>query len=155
MRVALGLLETRARSRAELASALRRRNVPDELADQVLARLGELGYVDDAGLALALAVTKVQVARRGRGRIRRELRARGLSDEVVAEAVSAIAPDDEWAAARALATRKAGTMGRLDPPVALRRLQAMLARRGFGPEICLAVAREAITGAPETLERFP
>lgn len=148
MQIALGLLETRARSESELASALARKGVSDDLSEQVLRRLRELGYVDDVALARALTASKVRVSRRGRSRIRQELRAKGLSAEVVADAVDEIDPEDEWAAARQLAIRRAASLAGLDVAVAARRLHGMLARRGFGQEICLTVSREVL-GASE------
>ena len=49
--IALRQLTVRARTRAELARALARKNVPEEVADSVLDRLTEVGLIDDAVFA--------------------------------------------------------------------------------------------------------
>ena len=53
--ICLRLLDQRARSRAELADALRRRGVPDDAATRVLDRFVEVGLIDDAALAAGFA----------------------------------------------------------------------------------------------------
>src|SRR5580765_8358900 len=49
--ICLRLLTERARSRHELATALRRKGVPDDAARAVLDRFGEVGLIDDATFA--------------------------------------------------------------------------------------------------------
>jgi hypothetical protein len=49
--ICLRLLTARPRSRAELADALRRRGIPDEVSEPVLDRLSEVGLVNDAAFA--------------------------------------------------------------------------------------------------------
>ena len=51
MRIALGLLEARARTEHELRAALAARRVPGDVADEVVARLIELRYLDDESYA--------------------------------------------------------------------------------------------------------
>src|SRR5207248_3069772 len=49
--VCLRLLSDRARTRRELAQALRRKGVPDDAANAVLERFDEVGLIDDAAFA--------------------------------------------------------------------------------------------------------
>src|SRR5215213_6281976 len=51
--IALDRIAARARTRHELAQALKSRNVPPQVAEQVLDRLQEVGLVDDAAFAEA------------------------------------------------------------------------------------------------------
>ncbi len=128
--IALRQLTARARSRAELESALRKRRVPDDVATQVLDRLGEVGLIDDAEFA-RLWVEGQQRRLRSTSALRRELREKGVDDEVIAEAV-ADAPDDADAeVALELARRKLRAGRNLDREVARRRALGALARRGF------------------------
>jgi regulatory protein len=71
-RICLRLLTARPRSRVELAGALRRRGIPDEVGESVLDRLAELGLVNDA----ALAEAAVYSGHSHRGLGRRALRTR-------------------------------------------------------------------------------
>jgi len=61
--ICLRLLTDRQRTRAELATALRRKGVPDNAARTVLDRFAEVGLIDDAATAENYAL--VQHRRRG------------------------------------------------------------------------------------------
>ncbi len=144
MRIALGLLEARARTEHELRGALAARQVPGEVADLVVARLIELRYLDDESYARALTSSRVRNSHRGQARIRRELQLRGVDAEVAAAALGEIDADDEWASARTFAAKKIRSMRGIERVAARRRLQGALARRGFNSDIVLTVTREAL-----------
>jgi regulatory protein len=144
--IALRLLDHSPRTRSELASAMARRGVPQEAADAVLDRFGEVGLIDDAAFAQAW----VDSRHRGRGLARRalasELRRKGVDDEVAAEALSAVSAEDEIAVAQALVDRKLRSMSTLPRDVATRRLVGMLGRKGFGSGLAHRVVAEALAG---------
>src|SRR5579875_2228390 len=56
--ICLRLLDRRARSRAELAEALRKRGIPDDAASTVLDRLADVGLIDDGALAESMAAAQ-------------------------------------------------------------------------------------------------
>jgi regulatory protein len=142
--ICLRLLTAAPRTRAQLASALRRRGVPAQAAEAVLGRFTEVKLIDDQLFANAW----VESRHHGRGLSRRvlatELRHRGVSAEHIKAAVSELSPDTEAATARALVDRRlAGTRGQ--PPAArVRRLVAVLARKGYSPALAYRVVREAL-----------
>lgn len=146
MRIATRQLETRDRSEHELRSAMVSRKVPAEVADQVVARLKELRYVDDHAFAQTVASNRVRHSGRGRSRIRQELAQKGVDKEAVEAALGALDPEQEWEAARAVASKRMRSLSGLERHVALRRLQGALARRGFSSDIVLTVAREFVDG---------
>lgn len=140
----LKLLTTAPRTRAQLAAALRRRRVPDEIAESVLARFAEVGLIDDAAFARAW----VESRHHGRGLARKalaaELRQRGISDGEVRAAVDSLGPQDELAAARRLVMKRvAATRGR-PLPARARQLLSMLARKGYPGGLAAQVVREAL-----------
>jgi regulatory protein len=142
--ICLRLLTATPRSRAQLADALRRKNVPDEVAERVLGRFADVGLIDDAAFSQAW----VQSRHLGRGLARRalaaELRQRGIADETVSAAVETLDPDQEETTARELVARRlAGTRG-LDPAKRMRRLVGVLARKGYSAELAYRVVREAL-----------
>lgn len=143
-RIALRLLEFRARTEHELRTAMRKKDVPGDVADEVMVRLKELRYVDDDAFAESLTNNRVRVSQRGRTRIRQELQAKGIEREAVEEVLAELDPEDEWAAARAFAAKKSRSMGGLESHVAMRRLRGALARRGFGMDIVVGVSKEAL-----------
>ena len=142
--ICLRLLTGSAKTRGQLAEALRKRDIPDEVAEEVLSRYQEVGLIDDAAFAEAW----VESRHRGRGLARRalatELRSRGVDQAVVAEAVAQLDPEQEAATARGLVERKLRSTSGLDRQVRLRRLAGMLARRGYSEGLALRVVRAAL-----------
>jgi regulatory protein len=150
--IALRMLDQAPRTRAELATALAKRGVPDDAAMAVLDRFDEVGLIDDEAFAAAW----VDSRHRGRGLARRalsaELRRKGIDDEVASQALEAVSDDDEDDAARTLVRRKAATMRGLPVEVRTRRLVSMLARKGFGGSVAYRVVREVCRELPGDLE---
>lgn len=143
-KIALDLLSVRPRSEAELRERLAKRNVPDEIVDELCERFKEVGLLDDAAFAATLAASRSKFSGRGRRRIREELRQKGVDAETAEEALAEISPDDELAAAREVATKRARSMASLEPHVARRRLAGVLARRGFSSSVVMQVVEETL-----------
>jgi regulatory protein len=141
------------RTRAQLADALRRKGVDDEVAEQVLGRYTEVGLIDDEAFARAW----VQSRHTGRGLARRalaaELRQRGVADETVKEAVEELAPEQEESAARELIAKRIAATRGLDPAKRTRRLLGVLARKGYSGGLAYRVVREALEA--EGIEDLP
>ncbi|MDH2425151.1 recombination regulator RecX [Sphaerisporangium sp. TRM90804] len=142
--VCLRLLTLAPRTRAQLAEALRKRNIPDEASEAVLARFSDVGLIDDEAFAEAWVTSR----HAGRGLARRalaaELRTRGVAEETVRDALDQLDPDQELETARALVARKLpGTRG-LEPAARVRRLAGMLARKGYSGALAYRVVREAL-----------
>lgn len=129
--IVLRKLTAQQRSRSELAKALKERDVPDDAAGQVLDRMEDVGLVDDA--AFAESWVQSRQSRRGLSRraLRQELFNKGVDREDIDDALSAVTPEDELAAATALAEKKLRAMPGLERDVTYRRLAGALARRGF------------------------
>lgn len=141
--ICLRLLAVRPRTRAELAAALRRRRIPDDVAEEVLDRYGEVGMVDDAAFARAWVSSR----HHGRGLARRalgdELRRRGVAAETVTEALAQLDADTEAETARALVRRRLRTAS--GPPEAvIRRMVGMLARKGYPAGLAFRVVKEVL-----------
>jgi regulatory protein len=100
-------LMRRAHSIHEMKQHLERRAEDKELIPAVIARLRELNYLDDAKYALNYAAQHVKVRRQGRFRIARELRARGVPDRYIDDAIAKVFADtDETALVRARLKRR-------------------------------------------------
>ena len=143
------------RTRAQLSEACRRRGVPDEATERVLDRFAELGLVDDASFAQAW----VESRQLGRGLARRalthELRARGVDEPTVADAVAVVDPEAERAAAESLVRARLPGLARYDRATTTRRLHGMLIRRGYSTGLALAVVRGVLDQSatqPEELD---
>ena len=150
-KILLDQLTGRARTRAELATKLSARDVPDAVASRLLDRFEEVGLVDDA----AFAREWVEQRQTGRGLARRalamELKRKGVEDEVVREALDEIDPDDEVEAARRLVRAKLRSVQSLDRDKAVRRLVGMLARKGHSSSVAFRVVKEELDVEVEDL----
>ena len=140
--IALRRLSVRARSRKELAQDLKSRDVPAEAAAAVLDRFAEVGLIDDA--AFAEEWVEARGRRSGAGRLRQELRLKGVAEEHIADAIGARDDDADLTNARKLATRKAASMKGLEKVVRQRRLTAFLGRRGFSSAVIRRVVGEVL-----------
>lgn len=143
-KIALDLLSVRQRSAEELRRAMAKRNVPEDVAEEILGRFQDVGLINDAAFAAALTASRSEFSLRGRRRIRQELQAKGVSRELADEALASLPPEDERAAALALAERRARSLSGLEPHVARRRLMGVLARRGFPGNIVSSVTDEVL-----------
>ncbi|WP_408607425.1 recombination regulator RecX [Kitasatospora mediocidica] len=152
--ICLRLLTGTAKTRKQLADALRKREIPDEVAEEVLARFEDVGLIDDAAFAAAW----VESRHAGRGLARRalaqELRTRGVAAPLVEDAVAQLDPDEEMATARALVDRKLRATAGLDRQVRMRRLVGMLARRGYAEGLAFRAVREALDEEGESSEEL-
>lgn len=154
--ICLRLLTGTPRTRQQLAEALRKKEIPEAAAEEVLSRFEDVGLIDDAAFADAW----VESRHRGRGLARRalarELRTKGVDSGVIEEAIGQLDADQEAETARALVDRKLRATSGLDREKRVRRLAGMLARKGYGEGLALRVVRQALEEAgedPELLER--
>lgn len=150
--ICLRLLTGTPRTRKQLADALRKREIPDEVAEEVLSRFEEVGLIDDAAFAGAW----VESRHHGRGLARRalvrELRTKGVDGAVIDEAVGQLDSEQEEETARELVARKLRSTRGLDRDKRLRRLAGMLARKGYGEGMALRVVRRALEEEGEDTE---
>ncbi|MCX4789830.1 MULTISPECIES: recombination regulator RecX [unclassified Streptomyces] len=150
--ICLRLLTGTPRTRKQLADALRKREIPDEAAEEVLSRFEDVGLIDDAAFADAW----VESRHHGRGLARRalvrELRTKGVDSAVIDEAVGQLDSDQEEMTARELVERKLRSTRGMDRDKRLRRLAGMLARKGYGDGMALRVVRQALEEEGEDTE---
>jgi regulatory protein len=150
--ICLRLLAVRPRTRAELASALRRRGIPDADAAAVLERYSEVGMIDDAAFARAWVTSRHQGRGLARGVLARELRQRGVDGAAIGSALTELDRDTEATTARALVERRLRSMSGVTPEVAFRRLVGMLARKGYPAGLAVRTVRDVLAAAPEGAE---
>ena len=143
--ICLNQLTRGPRTRSQLADVLRKRLVPDDAAATALDRLTDVGLIDDA----AFAAGWVRSRRSGRGlsgsAVARELRARGVDQEVVADAVAEVGPEEDEESARELTRRRLRSVGDLLPvDTRVRRLVGYLGRKGYPPGLAYRVVRDEL-----------
>ncbi|MBX9397705.1 recombination regulator RecX [Streptomyces sp. TRM72054] len=150
--ICLRLLTGTPRTRKQLADALRKREIPDDVAEEVLSRFEEVGLINDSAFADAW----VESRHHGRGLARRalaqELRTKGVDPTLIDAAVAQLDTEQEEATARELVARKLHSTRGLDRDKRLRRLAGMLARKGYPEGMALRVVRRALEEEGEDTE---
>lgn len=91
---ALYLMESRDHSYRELFDKLEK-NYPEDICFEVCNRLAELGVINDRRYAEKLCRQLFEVKKLGRYRVKQEMRLRGLSSEIIEEAMENFAEEDE------------------------------------------------------------
>jgi regulatory protein len=132
------------RSRQELADRLRRNGVPAEIVDELLVKLSQQGFVDDARFAQAWARGRLTLQPSGAIRLRHELMRKGVSREIIDRTVGAVMEEQgnsELELALAVLRNRGPRYSRLPREVATRRLHALLQRRGFSTDVIARVLR--------------
>lgn len=142
--ILLRQLEIRPRTRAQLASTLADRGVPDDAAVRVLDRFEEVGLIDDETFARLWVESRQAGRLLARRALREELRQRGVASETVDSAMQHVSDDQEREAARALVRLRARGMAGLPRPVQVRRLAGALARKGYPAGLSHAVIRDVL-----------
>lgn len=151
--IVLRQLTASAKSRRQLADKLAERKVPAAAAKAVLDRFEEVKLIDDAEFARAWVRSRAQTRSLARSALRRELQEKGIAPELAEEALGQLDDDSERAAAAALVRRKLrpgmGAGSREERDKLLRRLVAMLSRKGYSPGLAFAVANAELDGFAE------
>lgn len=130
-------LRHRDRSRRQVDDRLARAGVDEERRADALDTLERIGYVDDARFAERRAASLAERGGYGDEAIRELLTADGVAPEVLEDAIAALTPELERAAAL---VAKLG---------ASPRTAARLARKGFGEESVEAAAGAFAAEEPE------
>ena len=140
---AVRILNAASQTTAGLTQKLLRRGYSQAAALAACQRAVEMGYVNDAAYAEALVGRRL---RQGRGvrLIGRELGHKGIDPDLVATAVAAVDPDDEYDSALDLAMRLVRRQAAASDPARGRdRALAAMARRGFASGIARRALAEA------------
>ena len=135
---AVSLLAGRARTEREIAEALQRNAYPEPVIAQVMQRLTEAGYIDDADFAQQWVSAR---AAKGMGirRIQFELRRKGVQQERIDQAVSSI--DHSTVLNSAFSAAQKAARGKdVTSPADRQKILAALSRRGFD----FSTAKQAI-----------
>lgn len=150
--ICLRLLTGRARTRAELHEAMLRKNVTEEVAERVLARLVKARLVDDAAFAESWVRSRHAQSGLSSGALVAELRRKGVDEEVAAEAAAEVRGAPEEQRARELVRKKLRSAAPPDGDdrrrALTRRLVSMLARKGYQQGLAYRVVRDELADTP-------
>jgi regulatory protein len=146
----LRLLSARAHSRAELRRKLGRRGYDADEIEAAVARLIELGYLDDTTFARGLV--RRRGALRGPLALSAELAARGVDRALADAAVAEFDPTSQLTSATRLAERLYARKAIAGYREMLDVVGSRLMRRGFSPTVARAACRAVLAGTLEDAE---
>ncbi|GAB1338210.1 hypothetical protein ACE1SV_48000 [Streptomyces sp. E-15] len=150
--ICLRLLTGTPRTRKQLADALRQREIPEDVAEEVLSRFEDVGLIDDGAFADAWVESRHHGRGLARRALARELRTKGVDSALIEDAVAQLDSEQEETTARELVDRKLRATRGLDRDKRLRRLAGMLARKGYPEGMALRVVRRALEEEGEDTE---
>ncbi|MEU2420609.1 recombination regulator RecX [Streptomyces sp. NPDC007851] len=150
--ICLRLLTGTPRTRKQLADALRKREIPDDVAEEVLSRFEEVGLINDSAFADAWVESRHHGRGLARRALARELRTKGVDSTLIDDAVGRLDSEQEEETARELVARKLRSTRGLDRDKRMRRLAGMLARKGYSEGMALRVVRQALEEEGEDTE---
>ncbi len=139
---ALRYLSFRNRSVKELKTFLLGKGYDLDVVARTLARLEEVGLLDDRAFAKAWAEVRVKSKGMGERLLEQELLRKGIGKEVIREAVEGLGNEEERALA--LAQVRVERLKGVDKATAKRRLAGFLRRRGFTGEIVYEVIQKVL-----------
>lgn len=150
LKKAMDLLAARPLTESELRTRLSAGGkFPPAEVEEALLCCRNRGYLNDALLA-SDAAKYLNAGGRGRGLIRKKLRARGVSEENLSAALSGLSAGDETAAARSAGMTKLRLLSReKDAGKKREKLFRFLISRGFSPETALDTMTELLRETPE------
>jgi regulatory protein len=147
---AVGLLARRAHSKWELRRKLRMKGFGVEAVDTAIARLLELGYLDDSSFAKGLVGRRG--ALRGPRALSAELAARGVDRAEADAAVAEFDLEAQLLSATRLAERLHARKAGIGYREMLDTVGTKLLRRGFPAPVVRAACRSVLLGAAQPPE---
>ena len=144
--VLLHQLSRSMKTRFQLQEILKKREIPDEIAQLALDRFTEAQLIDDAVFAAAYVRTRLENGR-SVSAIRGELRRKGVAQKLIDAELVDVDSDREQEIANKLAANRYSRMLNLEAEVRKRRLLGFLQRRGFSQSIAYrAISNAASQG---------
>ncbi len=140
---ALRYLGYRDRSCQEMKAYLTRKEFSPPVIRQVIDRLEENGYLDDARFAERFAAARLEQRRLGKKRLRHELLNKGIAGSLADRVLDGLFEDvEEQALARASGLKKMQGWRGLETGKVRRRLARFLQRQGYSSDTVYRTVEE-------------
>jgi regulatory protein len=129
---AIKLITYRDRSIAEIRQSLHQKQIPEEIIENVINRLGENGLLDDKRFANLWIENRNEFRPRSHRMLALELRKKGISEDIISQVLENTTADEELA--HKAAQKQIRRYMTLEWQEFRRKLGSFLARRGFSYE---------------------
>lgn len=158
-RYLMRLLSTRRRTAGEMRERLHRREVPADIAHEVIARIDRAGLIDDAAFAHDWVQQRRELRALGDEALRRELEAKQVAPRLIEDALDSAHDDDgEEERCRDLVRSRIGHRDReqlrserdgTHRRRLSRRLDALLTRKGYPGDLAVRVISAELRAAAQ------
>lgn len=143
MNVAMYALGKRNHSIQEIKDRLTKRELPEEIIQETITKLCDMGLLDDTEFARAFYRHKQEYQRKGLNHIRYELKRKGVDEDII-QLVSAEYEEGERDRALNLALSRVRLSRGVSKDKRFNRLIGVLSRGGYSGSIVFDVAKEAL-----------
>jgi regulatory protein len=131
----------RPRSEKEIQGYLKRKKVPESLHQDLFARMGRLGIIDDAAFAKWWVEQRLTFRSKSKRELVQELRLKGISSDVIDD-VLAQTEFDESKSAKKLLEKNAYKWERYEPKMRKRKITEYLSRKGYSWDVIEKITSE-------------
>lgn len=129
----------RARSEEEVKNYLSKLGYPLPVISKVLNWAREYRFLDDSEFAYRWVETRRRLKPMGKLRLRQELLAKGITEDIIADSLLGLSSEEEYLSAFQMAESRVMRSSR---PVSPERVLGWLGRRGYPADVCYRVVRE-------------
>jgi regulatory protein len=145
--VLLYQLSKSAKSKDQCRKILADRGIDSEIAEKVLDRFEEAQIIDDVMFARVFTNSRIRGKGLAKSAIARELREKGVDQEIIEVALEDLDSESDLARATELAVNRVKRMANLERIVIQRRLGGYLARKGYSGSVVQSATRAALLEA--------
>lgn len=140
------------RSRKEIMDKILKKGIIPEIAEKVVSRYEEFGYIDDEAYAEQFVYSKTTYDKLGKRAISFKLKEKGISEEIIQNVLANIEDETEEEQALELALKKAKLNKRYENQKRTQQIVGQLVRKGYSGNIAFKVAKQAIELEPNTAD---
>ena len=144
MKFAMKLLNVRKRSVFEITKRLRQKEFAEDIINQVVKELFEYKYLNDEEFAEAYLNDRVNFNPRGSFLIRKELREKGIAENIISEKIKELLPEEkELEIAKKAAEKKIKILNKdLKKNKIYQKIGAYLQSKGYSSHIICEVLED-------------
>lgn len=141
---AMRILASAGRSKKDLLDRLISKGHAEEICEELVERLENVGLINEVDTACMIARTRFLERGRSRYAIGEELKRKGFNQRAIDEALDQIAPEDERVAVLELARKRLERDRDKDRAARIRRAVGHISRKGYSPGLAMSCIREVL-----------
>lgn len=144
MDMAVKYLSFKSRTSSEMVEYLKKKDVDDEIISDVMQKLGEYCYIDDAVYLKNYVENNRHLNYYGSRRMMQDLKKRGISDELLLSLEDLFSKEDEYQCCQMVAKKNLRVLKGQTSAQKKKKLYDKLGRMGYPTEMVLEVIRSLI-----------